>query len=55
MSKAKLYAADGSSKSEIELPEALFNGKVNEDYIFQYVVVYRHNQRQGNSKTKSSK
>lgn len=53
MSKAKLYSNDGSSKSEIDLPADLFAGKVNEDSIYQYVVVYQANQRQGNSKTKS--
>jgi len=53
MSKAKLYTNDGTSKSEVDLPDSLFAGAVSPESIYQYVIMYQANQRQGTSKTKS--
>ena len=53
MAKAKLHAADGSVKSETELPESHFAQEVNEAALWTAVDVYLANQRQGTHKTKT--
>jgi len=53
MAKAKLYAADGSAKSELDLPEAYFAAEVSEPCMYLSVNAYLTNQRQGTSKTKT--
>jgi large subunit ribosomal protein L4 len=52
MAKAKLHAADGTAKPEVELPASLFEQKINEPVMYSAVHVYLYNQRQGTTKTK---
>lgn len=47
-----VFALEGDSKKEIQLPEAIFGGDVNEVNLTQYLRVYMINQRQGNASTK---
>ena len=53
MAKAKLYAADGAYKSDLDLPASHFEQEVNEPALFQATYVYLGNQRQGTHKTKN--
>ncbi len=53
MAKAKLYALDGTYKSETELPGEYFEQEINEHVMFLAVKAYLANQRQGNHKTKT--
>jgi large subunit ribosomal protein L4 len=53
MAKAKLHAADGAYKQELELPASHFEQEVNEPALFQATYVYLGNQRQGTHKTKN--
>jgi large subunit ribosomal protein L4 len=53
MAKAKLHAADGAFKSEIDLPASHFEAPVSEAAMFNVVDVYLGNQRQGTHKTKN--
>jgi large subunit ribosomal protein L4 len=53
MAKAKLYAADGAFKQDLELPASHFEQEVNEPALFQATYVYLGNQRQGTHKTKN--
>lgn len=53
MAKAKLYAADGAYKSDLDLPASHFDQEVSEPALFQATYVYLGNQRQGTHKTKN--
>jgi large subunit ribosomal protein L4 len=53
MAKAKLHAANGALKSEIDLPASHFEAPVSEAAMFNVVDVYLGNQRQGTHKTKN--
>ena len=53
MAKAKLHAADGAFKSDIDLPASHFEAPVSEGAMFNVVDVYMGNQRQGTHKTKN--
>jgi large subunit ribosomal protein L4 len=53
MAKAKFYAADGSAKSEMDLPETYFGAAVSEPCMYLAVNAYLTNQRQGTSKAQS--
>jgi large subunit ribosomal protein L4 len=53
MAKAKLYAADGAYKQDVDLPASHFDVEVSEPALFQATYVYLGNQRQGTHKTKS--
>jgi large subunit ribosomal protein L4 len=53
MAKAKLHAADGAFKSEIDLPASHFEAPVSEAAMYNTVDVYMGNQRQGTHKTKN--
>jgi len=48
-----VYGIDGKVVSTMDLPEALFAGKVNPVLMAQAVRVYLANQRQGNASTKT--
>ena len=51
--KAKAYTATGEQRStEVELPEALFDGTVHEAALHQVVTAIRANGRQGTAATK---
>lgn len=47
MAKARYFKADGSKGRARDLPEALFDGVVNEGVLHQVVKAYLSNQRQG--------
>ncbi len=51
MIEAPHYSAAGASKKAVALPEALFDGTVNEDVLHRAVITYLSNQRQGTSNT----
>jgi large subunit ribosomal protein L4 len=52
--KAKAYTTTGKARSaDYELPEAVFDGTVNESVLHQVVTAYRANQRQGTHATKT--
>src|SRR5258708_30318270 len=51
MIEAPHYSAAGASKKAVSLPEALFDGTVNEDVLHRAVITYMSNQRQGTSNT----
>ena len=51
MIDAPHYSAAGASKKAVTLPEALFDGTVNEDVLHRAVITYLSNQRQGTSNT----
>ncbi len=53
MAKAKLHAADGAFKSEIDLPASHFEQPISEAAMYNVVDVYLGNQRQGTHKTKN--
>src|SRR2546426_8595275 len=51
MIEAPHYSAVGASKKAVTLPEALFDGTVNEDVLHRAVITFLSNQRQGTSNT----
>jgi len=51
MIEAPHYSAAGASKKAVPLPEALFDGTVNEDLLHRAVITFLSNQRQGTSNT----
>src|SRR3989449_449174 len=51
MIEAPHYSAVGASKKAVPLPEALFDGTVNEDVLHRAVITFLSNQRQGTSDT----
>jgi large subunit ribosomal protein L4 len=51
MIDAPHYSAAGASKKAVTLPEALFDGTVNEDLLHRAVITFLSNQRQGTSNT----
>ncbi|HWC75549.1 MAG TPA: 50S ribosomal protein L4 [Gemmatimonadales bacterium] len=53
MIEAPHYSAAGASKKAVTLPEALFDGTVNQDVLHRAVITYLSNQRQGTSDTKT--
>jgi len=53
MSEAPHYSAAGASKKAVSLPEALFDGTVNQDVLHRAVITFLSNQRQGTSDTKT--
>ena len=53
MYKARYYKADGKKGRARALPEALFDGVVNEGVMHQVVKAYLSNQRQGTASAKS--
>ena len=53
MIEAPHYSAAGAKKKAIALPEAIFDGRVNEDVLHRAVVTYLANQRQGTAATKT--
>lgn len=50
--KTKVFKQDGTVKGEVELPESVFAGEVNEALLHQVITQYLANQRQGTSKAK---
>ncbi len=53
MIEAPHYTAAGASKKTVALPEALFDGTVNQDVLHRAVITFLSNQRQGTSDTKT--
>ena len=53
MKQIPVYDLQGKSIGQQEIQEALFKDPVNADVLYQYVVSYRANQRQGNASTKT--
>ena len=53
MLEAPHYSAAGASKKAVSLPEALFDGTVNQDVLHRAVITFLANQRQGTSDTKT--
>jgi large subunit ribosomal protein L4 len=53
MIEAPHFSAAGAKKKAIVLPEAIFDGRVNEDVLHRAVVTYLANQRQGTAATKT--
>jgi len=53
MIEAPHFSAAGAKKKAVQLPEALFDGTVNEDVLHRAVVTYLANQRQGTHSTKT--
>src|SRR5690242_19441465 len=53
MIEAPHYSAAGAKKKSVRLPDALFDGTVNEDVLHRAVVTYLANQRQGTHDTKT--
>ncbi len=53
MIEAPHYSAAGAKKKAVALPEALFDGTVNEAALHRAVVTYLANQRQGTHQTKT--
>ncbi len=53
MYKARYYKADGKKGRARALPDALFDGVVNESVMHQVVKAYLSNQRHGNAAAKS--
>jgi large subunit ribosomal protein L4 len=53
MIEAQHFSAAGAKKKAITLPEAIFDGRVNEDVLHRAVVTYLANQRQGTAATKT--
>jgi large subunit ribosomal protein L4 len=51
MIEAPHYSAAGASKKSVALPEALFDGTVNQDVLHRAVITFLSNQRQGTSNT----
>jgi len=50
---APRFAADGSARDRVTLPQGLFDGTVNMPVMHQAVKAFLSNQRQGNAKTKT--
>src|SRR5690242_2905094 len=53
MIDAPHFSAAGAKKRAVSLPEALFDGTVNQDVMHRAVVTYLANQRQGTHQTKT--
>jgi len=53
MIEAPHFSAAGAKKKAVQLPEALFDGTVNEDVLHRAVVTFLANQRQGTHDTKT--
>src|SRR3954469_12882329 len=53
--KAAAYTSHGTARDAVALPEALFDGTVNEPVMHQVVKAYLANQRQGTASTKIRK
>jgi large subunit ribosomal protein L4 len=53
MIEAPHFSAAGAKKKAVRLPEALFDGTVNEDALHRAVVTFLANQRQGTADTKT--
>ena len=53
MIEAPHFSAAGAKKRAVNLPEALFDGRVNENALHRAVVTYLANQRQGTHDTKT--
>src|SRR2546422_11662502 len=53
MIEAPHFSAAGAKKKAVRLPEALFDGTVNEDAMHRAVVTFLSNQRQGTHATKT--
>src|SRR3954464_14179060 len=53
--KAPAYTAQGTSRDPVALPDALFDGTINEPVMHQVVKAYLANQRQGTASTKIRK
>jgi large subunit ribosomal protein L4 len=53
MIEAPHYSAAGTKKKAVRLPEALFDGTVNEHALHRAVVTYLANQRQGTHDTRT--
>ena len=53
MIEAPHFSAAGAKKKAVRLPEALFDGTVNEDALHRAVVTFLANQRQGTHATKT--
>src|SRR6185436_12508561 len=53
MLEAPHYSAAGASKKSVSLPEALFDGTVNQDVLHRAVITFLSNQLQGTSDTKT--
>ena len=53
MIEAPHFSAAGAKKKAVRLPEALFDGTVNEDVLHRAVVTFLANQRQGTHATKT--
>jgi len=51
MIEAPHYSSAGASKKSVALPEALFDGTVNQDVLHRAVITFLSNQRQGTSNT----
>lgn len=52
MSALAVVNVEGKKIEEIELPEAIFGGRINQDVLHQAVVMYRACLRQGTASTK---
>ena len=55
MTKLPVLDKKGSEQESIDLPEAIFGGRLNTDVIHQAVVMYQASLRQGNASTKERK
>jgi large subunit ribosomal protein L4 len=53
MIEAPHFSSAGAKKKAVPLPEALFDGTVNEDAMHRAVITFLANQRQGTSATKT--
>ena len=53
MLSAKSFSASGDPRDAVQLPEALFDGIVNEAALHLVIKTYLANQRQGNASTKT--
>jgi large subunit ribosomal protein L4 len=53
MIEAPRFSAAGERQAAVALPEALFDGTVNQDAMHRAVVTYLSNQRQGTHQTKT--
>src|SRR5512145_3478783 len=53
MIEAPRFSAAGEPQAAVALPEALFDGTVNQDAMHRAVVTYLSNQRQGTHQTKT--
>lgn len=47
-----IYNSGGKKAEEIDLPDHIFEGRVNKDVIYQAVLMYRSKKRQGTASTK---